>query len=161
MTRTVFAVVSALVLSGCGMGVAPPDVAAYQRSVSALQEAVISHQNDAASTITSQDCTVEHRRYEDLARPQLGQMTNMSGGMDDCRRAMGHPGPFDMSSRCGSMQTELDRHGAAACTGDAAANHAEAARHCQLMRDWLTREQAGVDSMSTMGGMMSGGRCSR
>lgn len=65
------------------------------------------------------------------------------------------------SSMCGSMQSELDRHAAAACTGDAAANHAEAARHCGLMRDWLAREQTGVNSMSTGGGMMGGGRCSR
>ena len=49
-----------------------------------------------------------------------------------------------MRSMCGSMQTELDRHAAAACAGDAAANHAEAQRHCQMMRDWLARQQAGA-----------------
>lgn len=163
MTRTLSAVVSALSLSlvGCGMSVATPDVAAYQQSVSALQTAVTAHQNDSVSTTTSQDCAAEHQRYDDLARPQIGLMTNMSGGMDDCGRAMGHGGPFDMFSICGSMQSELDRHAAAACTGDATANHAEADRHCQLMRDWLAREQTGVNSMSTGGGMMSGGRCSR
>ena len=163
MTRTLFAVVSALAVTGCGTSVSSPDVAGYQQSVSALQAAVVTHQNDAASTVTSQDCTAEHRRYEDLARPQLELMTNMSGGMDDCGRAMGHDGPFELSSMCGSMRDELDRHAAAACTGDATANHAEAAHHCQLMRDWLAREQAGVDSLTTSmrGGMMSGGRCSR
>jgi hypothetical protein len=163
MTRILSAVVSALSLSlvGCGMSVATPDVAAYQLSVSALQAAVTAHQNDSASTTTSQDCIAEHQRYDDLARPQLRSMTNMSGGMDDCGRAMGHGGPFDMFSMCGSMQSELDRHVAAACAGDAAANHAEAARHCQLMRDWLAREQTGVNSLGTGSGMMSGGRCSR
>lgn len=161
MTRNLLLTVSALVAAGCGMGVASPDVGAYQQSLSELQAAVITHQNDAASTVTSQDCTSEHRRYEDVARHQLGQMTNMSGGMDNCGRAMGHAGPFDLASTCGSMQNELDRHASEACRGDAAANHAEAARHCQVMRDWLAREQVGVDSMSRMGGMMGGGRCSR
>ena len=150
----------AVVLAACGMSVASPDVAAYEQRVSGLQSAVETHQNDSASTLTMQDCTAEHRRYDDLARPQLGQMTGASGSMDDCGRAMGHAGPFEMRSRCGSMQSELDRHATVACSGDLAANHAEAARHCQLMREWLGRERTAIDSMMTMGGMMRGGRCS-
>ena len=151
-----------LALAGCGMGVASPspDVAAYEQTVSDLQSAVTAHQNDSAVTLTQQDCTAEHQRYDDLVRPQLGRMTDMSGGMDDCGRAMGHAGPFEMRSRCGSMQSELNRHATAACSSDPAANHAEAAHHCQLMRDWLGSERTAVDSMMMMGRMMRGGRCS-
>ena len=154
MNAHALAFAPALVLAACGMSVTSPDVAAYERSVSGLQSAVAAHQNDSAATLTTQDCTAEHRRYDDLARPQLGQMTDMSGSMDNCGRAMGHAGPFEMRSRCGSMQSELNRHANVACSGDPAANHAEAAHHCQLMRDWLVRQQTGVNSIS-------GGRCSR
>lgn len=158
MMRTLLAVVPALTLAACGMGAPTPDVAAYQKTVSELQATVTTHQTDAAATAAS-DCAAEHLRYDDAMRSRLQQMTGMSGGMDSCLRAMGHAGPFDMHSMCGSMQSELDRHATAACTGDAAANHAEAAHHCQLMMGWLSQEQSRTDSMTSMGGMMGGGRC--
>ena len=152
--------VAALFLTACGMGGAAPDVASYKQSASALEAAVDAHKNAAVEITTPEGCVAEHQRYEGLARPQVDQMMNMSGGMDDCRRAMGHPGPFEMQSMCGSMRSELDRHGAAACAGDMDANRAETARHCQWMRDWLARERPQVDSMMTMGSRMGGGRCS-
>lgn len=160
MIRAAYVSIVALAVSGCGMGAAAPDVAAYQQSVSELQAAVATHQTDAAATSTSQDCLAEHQRYDGMIRPHLQQMTKQSGGMDTCLQAMGHAGPFNMNSMCGSMQAELDRHATAACAGDAAANHAEAAHHCQLMRDWLAQQQTRTDSMMGMGGMMNGGRCS-
>lgn len=117
----------AVALAGCGNAT---EVATYQQSIAELQTVVDAHETDS---LAAPDCAVEHQRYDELARPHLRQMTRMSGGM-----GMG------MRSMCGSMQTELDRHAAAACTGDATANHAEAQRHCQLMRDWLARQRAGA-----------------
>lgn len=160
MTQNLFvASVFGLLLTNCGMGSAAPDVAAYQQSVTALEAVVDTHQSNPITT--AEDCAAEHARYDAQARPQLDQMLGMSGAMDDCRRAMGQAGPFDMHSMCGSMQGELDRHAAAACAGDVVANRAETAHHCQLMRDWLAREKPQVDSMMGMGGGMMGGRCSR
>lgn len=123
MNRTL--VVAALALAGCGNAT---DVATYQQSIAELQVVVDAHATEAP---TAPDCAVEHQRYDDAARPHLRQMTRMSGGM-----MMGN-----MRSMCGSMQTELDRHAAAACAGDVTVNQAEAQRHCQMMNDWLTRQR--------------------
>ncbi|MDP1823323.1 MAG: hypothetical protein Q8L48_08780 [Archangium sp.] len=130
MSRLLIAVIP-FVLTACG-----PDAAAYQQQVSALEVAVTQHQDESQTTA---DCVDEHRRYDELARPRLGQMTGMSG-------------PMGMRSMCGSMQSELDRHAGAACAGDAAANRAEAVHHCQLMKDWLGRQQTCTRSMMGMGG---------
>lgn len=146
--------------AACGMGADAPDVAAYQQNVSELQTAIATHQTDAAATTTAQDCTAEHQRYDDMMRPLLQHLTSMSGSIDNCQQAMGHAGPFNMNGMCGSMQSELDRHAATACAGDPSTNHAEAAHHCQLMRDWLSQQQSQANSMMAMGGMMHGGRCS-
>ena len=102
----------------------------YRQSVSELQTVVVAHQNESA---TASDCALEHRRYDDSARPLLRQMTMMSSG--------------SMHSMCGSMRSELDRHATAACTGDAVTNQAEAMHHCQLMQDWLGRQQRCNGSM--------------
>jgi len=147
-------------LTACGMGAGAPDVEAYQQSVSELQAAVATHQTESAATTTTEACAAEHRRYDDAVRPQLQHLGIMSGGMDNCARAMGHGELLNLGSMCGSMQTELDRHAAVACAGDASENHAEATRHCQAMRDWLSQQQAQASSMMSMGGMMAGGHCS-
>lgn len=129
MNRVLIAVIP-LAFAACGTSAEFP---AYQQSVAELQDAVAVHQTESA---TAPDCAAEHRRYDELARPRLGQLTRMSGGM--------HSG---MRSMCGSMQTELDRHAGAACAGDAAANQAETTRHCQVMRDWIAKQQGCTDSM--------------
>lgn len=131
MNRLLIAFIS-LPFAACGVSA---DLPAYQQSVAELQEAVAAHQNESA---TAPDCAAEHRRYDELARPRLGQMTRMSGGMNG-----------GMRSTCGSMQTELDRHASSACAGDAAANQAETTRHCEVMRGWIAKQQGCTDS--TMG----------
>jgi hypothetical protein len=147
MTRILLSAAAALTLVACGPST---DVATYQQSVSALTTAVDTHLAESASTTTA-NCVAEHQRYDDLARPELGRMTGMSGGMDGCASMMGRGvAPFGMREMCGSMQSELDRHAAAACAGDVTANHAEAAHHCQMMRDWLTKQS--TDTRSMMGG---------
>lgn len=143
MTRTLFAVVSALTLAACG--VSSSEVAGYQQSVAELQAAVSAHETDAVATLTAEDCLAEHQRYDQQVRPRLGQMMNLSGGMDGCGPMRGSR-PMGMRTMCGSMQGELDRHAAGACAGDAATNHAEAAQHCRLMRDWLGQQQDGAAS---------------
>ena len=100
------------------------------------------------------DCWAEHERYDNAARPGLTELTTMGGSLDSCRFSMGHTGFSEMRSMCGSMQLELERHASVACVGDDAANHAEAAHHCEVMRGWLTQLQTGADSMAGMGGMM-------
>lgn len=163
MTRILLVVVSIplITLQGCGADVDPADVAAYQRSVAALQAAVTAHQDDSAVTTTSEDCTAEHHRYEARTVEPLELMTNLSEGMDSCRRGMGQAGPFEMSSMCGSMRNELKRHAATPCTADAATNHAEASRHCQMMQEWLGRQLTQVNSMGTGPRAMGGSHCSR
>lgn len=151
--------ISLITLLGCGTGVDTPDVGAYQRSVAALQAAVASHQDDSAVTTTPEDCTAEHHRYEARTGEPLEMMTNLSVGMDSCRRGMGQP--FEMSSMCGSMRNELERHAATACAADAATNHAEAARHCRMMREWLGRQLTQINSIGTGPRGMSGSHCSR
>ena len=141
----------------CG-GATSSDVIAYQQTLSALQAGVVTHQADAASTAARSDCVTEHRRYDDLARPRLQQMMSASASMDDCGRRMGMEGPFMMRETCSSMQSELDRHAAAACGDDPALNHAEAATHCDRMRAWLSSEREQTESMMSRDGMM-GGRC--
>jgi hypothetical protein len=151
-------------LAACGGRGSTPDVAAYSAAVSDVQASVTGHQASAAAAQGSADCTAEHQRYDGEVRPRVKHMLDMSGGMDGCMRDMGHGDQADMHGMCDSMMGELDRHHAAACAGDDAANHAEAAHHCQMMRDWLDREHSRADSMNGMmgsGGMMSGGRCSR
>ena len=163
MTRSLLAVVSTslITLQGCGTGVDTPDVGAYQQSVAALQAAVASHQDDSALTTTPEDCTAEHHRYEARTGEPLATMTNLSVGMDSCRRGMGQAGPFEMSSMCGSMRQELERHAATPCTADAATNHAEASRHCQMMREWLGRQLTQINSIGTGPRAMGGRHCSR
>ncbi len=163
MTRILLAVVSIplVALQGCGAGVDPADVAAYQRSVAALQAAVTTHQDDSAVTTTLEDCTAEHHRYEARTSEPLEMMTNLSMGMDNCRRGMGQAGPFEMSSMCGSMRKELERHAGTACTADAATNHAEASRHCQMMREWLGRQLTQSNSIGTGPRAMGGSHCLR
>ena len=153
------ALIAPLLLSslGCG-GATSGDVVAYQQTLSELQAGVLTHQTDAASTTARPDCVTEHQRYDDLARPRLEQMMSASGSMDDCGRRMGMEGPFMMRKTCTSMQSELDRHAAVACTDDAAVNHAEAARHCERMRTWLSSEREQTESMMSRDGMRSG-RC--
>lgn len=157
MTRIVL-VLSCAALTSCGTSVASPDVAASAASISALETAVVAHEGDGASTTTSEACAVEHQHYLDLARPQLARLLELSAGVDDCHRAMGHSGGPEMVSMCHSMRGELERHAQVTCGADAAANHAEAATHCRLMRNWLTRERAGLDALPSGGGMM---RCTR
>ncbi len=159
MMRITVAVLAVTVFPACGRGAAAPDVAAYQQTVSELQLAVAAHQSDSAATTTVADCDAEHQRYDASIRPRLQRMSAMSGAMDGCGRTMGHPGALNLGSMCGSMQSELDRHAVAACAGDVAANHAEAARHCQLMRDWLGQQRAQASSMMNTGALMGGGRC--
>ena len=141
----------------CG-GATSADVIAYQQRLSELQAGVITHQTDAASTTARADCFTEHQRYDELARPLLQRMTSTSVSMDDCGRRMGMAGPFMMQETCASMQSELDRHAAVACTDDVALNHAEAARHCDRMRTWLSSESEWTGSMMNRDGMASG-RC--
>jgi hypothetical protein len=122
MNRSLIAVT--FTLAACGGSVE------YKQSVSELQTAVAAHQSES---VTTPDCALEHQRYDDAARPLLQRMTMMSSG--------------PMRSMCGSMRGELDRHATAACTGDAATNQAEATHHCQLMQDWLARQQRCNGSM--------------
>ena len=156
--RNILAVFAAMTLGACGMGGSSAEVAAYQKTVSELQAAVATHQTDAAATPKA-DCGAEHQRYEDATRPRLTQLTSMSTGLDSCRLAMGHTGFSELRTMCGSMLSELDRHASVACAGDEAANHIEAAQHCEVMRGWLAQQESGAGSMMSMGGMMSGGRC--
>lgn len=157
MCRIAVIAVFVLCSLACG-GAASADVAAYQQTLFELQAGVLSHQTDAAATTARPDCLTEHQRYDDLARPRLQQMRSASASMDDCGRRMGMAGPFMMRQTCDSMQGELDRHAAAACTDDAAVNHEEAARHCDRMRAWLSSEREQTESMMSRDGMMSG-RC--
>jgi hypothetical protein len=158
MRRTVLVTLPLLALAACGTSFTAADITAYQQDLAALTVTVTTHQ-DAGVATSPADCAAEHRRYDDAARPVLRHMLGMSQGMDDCRQAMGHAGPFELHGMCGSMQTELDRHAAAACSPDAGANHAEVAHHCQLMRDWLGQQQGTATAMGQMGSMMRGGHC--
>jgi hypothetical protein len=157
MLRTAFVTVPLLALAACGVSFTTADVTAYQQDLAALTVTVSTHQD--AGVATPADCAAEHQRYDAAARPVLQHMLGMSQGMDDCRQAMGHPGPYELHGMCSSMQTELDRHAAAACSPDAGANHAEVVHHCQLMRDWLGQQQGTATAMGQMGNMMMGGHC--
>ncbi len=150
MARSLVVLSFAVVSFGCGVGASSEDVAAYRSTVSELQAVVATHESDGASA-TAEACAKEHQRYDDQVRPRVEQLSGSSPGLDRCR-------PMGLGSMCGSMRTELDRHAKAACSPDAAANHAEVVAHCRRMNDWLAKQASG--SASLMGGMMGGApRC--
>lgn len=158
MPRRLLLLVPSLVLAACGLSFTTADVAAYQQDLAALTVTVATHQ-DAGVATAPPDCATEHQRYDDAARPVLRRLMDRSQGMDGCRRDMGHAGPFELHGMCGSMQTELDRHAAAACSPDAGANHEEVAHHCRQMQAWLAQQQGVAAELGQMGGMMMGGHC--
>ena len=155
MTRTLIFILLGVAAGACGSGFGAK---AYEQTVAQLQVAIDTHRSAAAASRV-QDCTAELEKYDHEARSLLKQLTNASVGIDSCRRAMGHPGPFDARSVCDSMQGELDRHVATACTGDESANRAEVTRHCDLMRNWASRQRVEAASIMSMGSMMVGDRC--
>lgn len=148
-------VVAAVLVLACG-GTTPADPAAYQQTTQEALTQVETHRTNALAATTADGCMTEHSRYDAAVKSKIEMLKMQSGDMDRCMKQMSKPDDADVAATCDSMMSELESHRSAACAGATAANQAEATRHCDAMKTFLTRLKSRATYLaSPMPGMSS------
>ncbi|WP_242353103.1 hypothetical protein [Anaeromyxobacter sp. SG64] len=151
------------IVAACGgaeSGGVDTQVQAYQAARGDLATAVQTYQSEASTASTTDACQAAQARYGAAAGPALERMRQMSGALAGDGQHMGgtsgmgmtggmgmQSGGADLSCGVAAMTTELARHQAVACAGDALANHAEMQQHLCQMSGWLEQQRVRCQAM--------------